>query len=372
MTIDLYLDHAATSFPKPEAVHRAVTRWSRDLGVGAARGDSDASAIVGAEVERVRANLAARCGLPTERVAFCSGATEAVNLVLSGCLEVGDRVLTTDLEHASVARPLAAMHDAGQIELRRVALRSEGIDPNDVEHALTEFRPRWLVFTSASNVTGFVIDARRMTTLARDHGARSICDASQTAGLLPLDCGADIVLASAHKSLLAPPGLGFFGARPDIELRPTKLGGTGSPVASIHQPREWPTAFEAGTPNTPAIFGLGAALDWLASHSEAEILEHGLAWCDRLIDAFSDRARTIHAAPPNARTPVVSLTFDDMSPNEAGLLLAEHGIHTRSGFHCAPWIHAALGTEAAGTLRISPGPFVNATDVDRVCDALWS
>ncbi|MCA8942517.1 MAG: aminotransferase class V-fold PLP-dependent enzyme, partial [Planctomycetes bacterium] len=326
MNPSLYLDHAATSFPKPPTVSAAVQRWFETLGVSENRGDGSARTIVADVVADVRARLARRCGVPRERVAFCSGATEALHLTFSGLLQRGHRVLTTDLEHNAVARPLAARAANGEIELERIPVLPDGSLDLDVATArLREGRFDLLVFASASNVTGLVVDAGALVEAARQHGCRTICDASQSAGLLPLDFGADIVVASAHKSLLGPPGLGFLAARPDVELTPTKLGGTGSGMASDRHPADWPRGMEAGTPNTPAIFGLQASLDWIDERTEPSLLAHGLAWCDAFLDACSDVVETIALPPRDRRVPIVSLRSAEFDPAELGAMLAEQG-----------------------------------------------
>lgn len=381
MTLDLttmlYLDHAATSFPKPPEVLAAVQRWFEDLGVSAQRGNSEATRTVHAEVERVRATVARHCGVPTERLAFCSGTTEALHLAFGGILRRGDHVVTTSWEHGSVARPLAAARDAGQIRLTllRPAEPGQPPSPEQLAHVLETDPAALFVFTEASNVTGARLDAAALVATARRHGCVTLCDVSQTAGLLPEWGGhADLIAGSAHKSLLAPPGLGFLAARPDITVDPTKRGGTGSSVALESHPTEWPAAMEAGTPNTPAIFGLGAALDWIEVRGSEQLLAHGHAVCAaiqrELEQALGDRLRWhgLHSAVP--RTPVLSFTVEGLDPEEAGMLLEAQQIHVRTGFHCTPWIHAELGTDAAGTIRVSPGPFVSVDAAQQVAAAL--
>jgi selenocysteine lyase/cysteine desulfurase len=194
----------------------------------------------------------------------------------------------------------------------------------------------------------------------------TLLDASQTAGLLPLDVGADAVAASAHKSLLAPPGLGFLCVSSELcgRLRSVKQGGTGSSTALAQHPREWPAAMEAGTPNTPAILGLLVALRWLDEQDPQELRRHGLACEEALRQALGSHARCLGSScAKDPRIAVLSLVLEDLDPAEAGLLLAEAGIHIRSGYHCAPWIHEHLGTAAGGTARISPGPFTTSDDI---------
>ena len=357
----IYLDHAATSFPKPTEVVAAVQRWFTEVGVSADRGDGPATTECTAVVRRCRAGVAAMTGHRPARVAFCSGATEGLNLTLRALTTSGGRVLTTTYEHSSVVRPLQALRPERDLDLARFgSIRElcEAIRTNDL-----------VVLTHASNVTGEVFDAAAVVRAARSAGARVVLDASQTAGYLPLDVGADVVVASAHKALHGPPGLGFVSVTEDLELSPQKHGGTGSSVALDRHPTEWPLAFEAGTPNTPAMFGLDAALQWLQQQGPGSLLTRALQPLDQLRDALADLDRvTLHAATSDVRTPVLSLTHADYDPLEIGSILTSAGVHARAGFHCAPWIHDQLGTGAGGTLRMSTGPTTDAAEVERVVE----
>jgi selenocysteine lyase/cysteine desulfurase len=361
----LYLDHAATSFPKPEPVLAAMERWYRELGVSAERGSGRRTATVAAAVNRARAGLGALVGLPAQRVAFTSGATEAINLFLRGFLRRGDRVLTTVMEHSSVVRPLLALQRERELGLHVLAMDGPGlgIDPARVAAALRTFRPRLFAFTHASNVTGAVVDAAAFCELAAREHCITLVDASQTAGALDLRLQADAVAASCHKSLLGPPGLGFLAVREGVEVSGQKQGGTGSSRALAEHPAEWPLCFEAGTPNTPAILGLEAALAVLRQRDAGASLAHGLALVDELAATLQrdDRYRVLR--PVGARLPVLSFTHATLDPAELGLMLDAADIHVRTGFHCAPWIHEPLGTATAGTVRISPGPQITAADI---------
>ena len=365
----IYLDHAATSFPKPAPVLAAMLRWYTELGVSADRGDSRRCAEVAGEVRAAREGLAQLTGMPAERIAFTSGATESINLVLRGLLRPGDAILTTAIEHSSLVRPLLALQEQQGLVIERIPCDRSGRVPEAAFAAqLAARRFRLVAFSHASNVTGAVLPAAAICALARTHGAWSLVDASQSAGLLPLTVGADVVVASAHKHLHAPPGLGFVATAPDLPLRAQKQGGTGSSRALERHPETWPVAFEAGTPNTPAILGLAAALRWIAGR-EATLCRDGLARLDELRAALEPR---VHWLSPTAgeRVPVASFTLPDLDPSEAGALLADASIHVRTGFHCAPWIHACLQTEAAGTIRVSPGPEISADQIRATARAL--
>ena len=369
----IYLDHAATSHPKPEPVLAAVQRWFREVGVSAQRGDSGRCGEAAAIVEETRGRIGAMCGVPAQRVAFTSGATESLNLFLRSFLARRDRVVATATEHSSVVRPLTALREPLELDIAVTAPDELGyVAHEQVARDLVARPTRLLVLNHASNVLGSVQDAEQLCALAHRHGAAVLLDASQTAGLWPLTVGADAIAASAHKSLLAPPGLGFLAVRPELTLTPAKWGGTGSAHALESQPEDWPAAMEAGTPNTPAVYGLHAALHWLAKRAPRP-LDHGLALVDRLRSRL-ERVDGVRVLGPRSgdgpRVPVLSWTAAAFDPAELGALLAEAGIHVRSGFHCAPWLHRHIGTEETGTVRASPGPFVRADDIDRAAEVL--
>ena len=357
----IYLDHAATSFPKPAPVLAAVLRWFEELGVSADRGDSKLCAEVAREVRAARSGLADLMGMAPERVAFVSGATEGLNLVLRGILRPGDRVVTTDVEHSSLVRPLVHLRSVLNLEIVRIACDGYGrLDPAAFADALRGKTTRLVAFSHASNVTGAVCDAAAICALSRARGALSLVDASQSAGIVSLRVGADVVVASAHKHLHAPPGLGFVAVMPGTPLTTLKQGGTGSSKALDRHPEEWPTAFEAGTPNTPAILGLAAALRWSRERAQQD-LERGLARIDALRASLAAAGAVSFQSPvASPRIPILSFTIQGLDTSEAGVLLAEAGIHVRTGYHCAPWIHERLGSAETGTIRVSPGPEISA------------
>lgn len=363
----IYLDHAATSWPKPAPVITAVQRWFTELGVSAARGDGPRQAEVAAIVDETRARLAAQTGVPSERVAFVSGATEGLNLALRALLQPGDRVVTTAIEHSSVARVLRELTPTLRLQVAIVPLASGRIDEAALEHEVAQMATGLLVCSHASNVTGQVLDVARLCAAARRRGLRSLVDASQTAGHLELRCGADVLVASAHKALLGPPGLGFVAATSGVELPPQKFGGTGSSTALDEHPRRWPMVFEAGTPNTPAICGLLAALRWRDQQPGQQGLAMALAATDRLAHGLAALPGVrVVSCTEGPRVPIVSVVHERYEPSELAAILAGAGIETRSGHHCAPWVHAGLGTAASGTLRFSPGEATTAAEIDAV------
>jgi selenocysteine lyase/cysteine desulfurase len=360
----IYLDHAATSHPKPPAVLAAIRRWYEDLGVSAERGDGRRCREVRAGVDATRRRLGELAGVPPTRIAFTSGATEALNLALRALLRHGDTVLTTAFEHSSVVRPLRSLQRERSLRLEVLPVTpTGGLSVDAAAAALAGCRPRVFVFTHASNVTGALFDAAALCELARRQGCTTLLDASQTAGLFDVAVGADLVAASAHKGLHGPPGLGFLAVRDGLELPGQKQGGTGSSHALDEHPTTWPHAFEAGTPNTPAILGLQAALHWLDTQGVATLREAALARTAELAAQLACKPQVRLLQPPGERTPVLSFVHTQFDPAELGALLDAAGVHVRTGFHCAPWVHGALGTTAGGTVRMSPGPGLTADEI---------
>jgi selenocysteine lyase/cysteine desulfurase len=269
-----------------------------------------------------------------------------------------------------MARPLVHLREQRHLDLEVLDPTQDGrVPPQAFADALQRRAFRLVAFSHGSNVLGSVLDAAEICRIAHEHDAAVLMDASQTAGLLDLSVGADAVAASAHKSLLGPPGLGFLAVREQIHLRPSRFGGTGSGTALDRQPEEWPTGMEPGTPNTPAILGLAAALAFIAERGPAALLSAELAVLDTIRPALADRA-VCHGPIDGPRLPVLSFNWDGLDPAEVGVILDGAGIHLRTGFHCAPWLHHPLGTAVAGTVRVSVGPFNSAGDIQAVTRAL--
>jgi selenocysteine lyase/cysteine desulfurase len=366
----IYLDHAATSFPKPPTVLDAVHRWFHELGVSADRGDSTRCSEVRTRVASVRERLGRMCGVPAHRVVFTSGSTESLNLFLDGFLNERDRYLTTTLEHSSLVRPLRHLGEQRKLEGVELPIDADGrVDAAEFIAAMDQHPPRLVAFSHASNVLGGALDARAICDAARERGCTTLLDASPTAGLLDLDVGADVVVGSAHKSLLAPPGLGFLAVREGVPLRLTRFGGTGSSRALDTQPEEWPTAMESGTPNTPAILGLCAALDFIEEKGRDVILASELELLDLLRADLVGRA-TLYGPSDGPRIPVLSFNVPGYDAAEIGMILDAAGIHVRTGFHCAPHLFETLPGTSGGTVRVSVGPFNSADDVRALTRAL--
>lgn len=379
MTELAYLDNAATSFPKPEPVHRAVDRTARELGVSPGRSGSDLALEAAGVMDGCRAALAALFRLPgeaPERVVFAANATDALNTAIGGVCRPGDHVVSTRLEHNSVLRPLWELTRRGVIRHDLVPCAAPGrIDPADVAAAL---RPetRLVVLTHASNALGTVQDAAAVGALCRERGVLLLLDAAQTAGVAPIDMagwGVDLLAFTGHKGLLGPTGTGGLAVAPGVPIVSTRWGGTGVRSAVRGHLDEFPYRLEAGTHNLSGVAGLAAGLAWLAERGIPELAAHELALATRLArGAAALPGVRVHAWDDGPRVGVVALSVDGMPADEVGTRLdVDHGVLVRTGLQCAPLVHEDLGTtEARGTVRFSCGPFNTEAHVDRALAGL--
>jgi len=375
----VYLDNAATSFPKPEAVYRAVDRTARELGVSPGRSGSDLAVEAAGVLDGCRAALADLFRLPgrdPDRVVFAANATDALNTAIAGVCRPGDHVVSTRLEHNSVLRPLWELTRRGVITHDLVPCATPGrVDPADVAAAL---RPdtRLVVLTHASNVLGTLQDAAAVGALCRERGVLLLLDAAQTAGAAPIDMagwGVDLLAFTGHKGLLGPTGTGGLAVAPDVPVVATRWGGTGVRSAERGHLEEFPYRLEAGTHNLSGVAGLAAGLAWLTERDVSAVAAHELALAARLAEgAAALPGVRVHAWDGGPRVGVVSVSGDGMPADEVGIRLdVDHGVLVRTGLQCAPLVHEDLGTVGArGTARFSFGPFNTIEHVDRALAGL--
>ena len=366
---ELYLNNAATSWPKPDCVARAMTE-----AVTAMPGSANRGGIQRFDVfEAVRALLAERMGVSDpDRIALGANATWGLNLALQGFpYRAGARVLTTNGEHNAVLRPLYALERRGLIQVSHLPVEADGrVCPERWERAVRELRPQLCVLTHASNVTGAVNDAPRLTALAHDAGAAVLLDASQSLGWIPVEAerwGLDLLAFTGHKYLLGPQGTGGLYVRPGLELSPVLYGGTGVYSDLPGMPEEMPLRLEAGTGNEPSCYGLLAALEWQSTHPldterERKKLER---LCDGLAQAGCPLIR-----PEGERTPVLSFQIPGYTLADSYDLLSEgYDITLRSGLHCAPRIFRDLPFPE-GSLRVSLSRFTTEEEIDQFLEAV--
>lgn len=372
----IYLDNAATSLHKPTEVIEAVTAAMSVMG-NASRGTHASSLDASRVVYHARVKLAQLFGCKrADHVVFTSNATEALNIAINGTINAKRHVITTDLEHNSVLRPLYRLEAERQVELSFVAADKRGhIDDSDFEKLI---RPNTqaIVCSHASNLTGGVIDVQRVGQLARKNNLLFIVDASQTAGCLPIDMDAmniDMLCFTGHKALMGPQGTGGLCIREGVSIKPWKVGGTGVQSYSRTQPEALPALLEAGTLNGHGIAGLAAAVDYInaigieAIRAKENNLMRRFAAGVALsagVTVYGDLTEEPHA-------PVVALNIRDYDSGAVADELSEvYGIATRPGAHCAPRMHQALGTTQQGAVRFSFGWFNSAEDVDAAVRAV--
>ena len=371
----IYLDNAATTLRKPQPVIDAVVAAMTTLG-NSARGTHDGSLSASRTIYGTREKLADffGCSRP-DHVAFTCNSTEALNIAICGLLNSGDHVISTDLEHNSVLRPLYRLEAERNVSLSFVPADRRGdLDYSGFERFI---RPetRAIVCTHASNLTGNAVDIGRVGEIAHAHGLTFIVDASQTAGALPIDMAAqhiDILCFTGHKSLMGPQGTGGLCLGEGVKLRPWKVGGTGVQTHSRFQPEQLPTLLEAGTLNGHGIAGLSAALDYIREVGVDTIQEKEETLMCRFYEGVTAiPGVTVYGDFTAPRTAVVALNIRDYDSGEvADALSQDYGIATRSGAHCAPRIHRALGTERQGAVRFSFGWFNTETEIDTAIQAV--
>ena len=380
MAARLYLDQAATSWPKPECVYQAVDDYQRRLGAAAGRGAYAEAVEVAQRVSRARTAVAQLFGAESPRqIVFGFNGTDVLNIAIHGALAKGGHVITTVAEHNSVLRPLRTVEREGRIEVTRVDVDRRGVV--DVDHIRRAQRSdtALIALTHASNVTGAIQPAAEVGRLAYESGVLFLLDAAQTAGELPIDVrqlNVDLLAAPGHKGLLGPLGTGVLYVRPGVEdrLASFRQGGTGTSSESDLQPDDMPDKFEAGNLNVPGILGLGAGVEWLLERGVETLRTEALAHTKLFLDQIKAIPGVILYGPESAteRVGLISFNISGIDPQElAAILDSAFGIQCRAGLHCAPLMHATLGTlSTGGTVRVSFGPFTTATEIERAVAAI--
>ena len=373
----IYLDNAATTWPKPESVYRALDDFARKHAANPGRSGHRMAVEAERVVQDARARVARLLNAESpERIALTLNASDALNIAIKGLLKPGDHVVTTNLEHNSINRPIAGLVKAGQIAVTKVEGSPDGtIAPAAIERAVTS-KTRMIAVTHCSNVLGVVNDAAAYGDIARRAGAALLLDASQTAGVEPIDVQAqklDLVAFPGHKGCFGPMGTGALYVRPGLEPRPFREGGTGFASESEVHPGDMPFRLEGGTPNAHGLAGLAAGLEFIEKGGIRKIRDHERSLALRFADAVRGvKGVTLWSArAPDRQLGPVSLSIEGADPAETGALLdREFGIACRPGLHCAPGAHRFLGTFPQGTIRFSFGYFNTASDADAAAGAV--
>jgi cysteine desulfurase/selenocysteine lyase len=374
--MSIYLDNAATSYPKPESVYQAVMLAMREVGASPGRGGYRRSLEAGRIMFQAREAAAALfCAPDSSRIIFTHSATESLNMALRGTLVPGDHVITSSMEHNSLARPLHLLEKQG-VGVTIVPAGSDGlIDPDDVCRALTP-RTRMIAIGHVSNVSGSIQPIDLIAAIARGAGALFLVDAAQSAGSVPIDVvstGIDLLAVPGHKGLYGPQGTGLLYAASHVALTPLLAGGTGSNSTSEEQPDEMPDGFEVGTHNLPGIAGLRAGMEFVMEQGVAVIGRHERDLVSYAIERLQGLPQVMLHCPsdPALRGAVLSVTVAGKDPAAVAFELDQRfDIAVRSGLHCAPRAHRTLGTFPGGTVRVSPGWFTSREDIAIFADAI--
>ncbi|WP_293694583.1 aminotransferase class V-fold PLP-dependent enzyme [uncultured Phascolarctobacterium sp.] len=384
----IYLDNAATTFPKPQAVADAVYQYITQTGTNISRGTCAAAGenLVFTTREQLCRFFG---GEDSKNVVFTKNITESLNIIIKGLLRSGEHVLVSAMEHNAVMRPLRQIGaeltfdnaPADAITFSRIPCNEEGALCLEALPQLVLPNTKAIIMTHASNVCGTVQPLAQVGSFCQEHGLRFIVDSAQTAGVLPIDMQAmhiDALAFTGHKGLLAPQGIGGFVLRESIidAIAPLIVGGTGSLSHTEHTPRFMPDKFEAGTLNLPGIAGLNVSLTWLQQQGISKILTHELTLTQQFLDGLQHLEaqkllRIIGKRDCSDRVGVVSVSTEQMDIAELAFILADkYGIATRVGLHCAPNAHKTLGTYPTGTLRFSFGWHNTAEEVNIALQAL--
>lgn len=372
----IYMDNAATSFPKPESVYKAVDHFNRYMGGNPGRGSNQLTLKAGSILLNTRESLARLFNIKdSSNIAFTLNITESINLGLKGILRPGDHVITSSMEHNAVARPLNVLSRQG-VEWTQVACGQDGsLEPDDLRRAIKK-NTRMICILHASNLTGTVMPIREIGRIAQNAGVVFMVDSAQTAGVLPIDVerdNIDLLAFTGHKGLLGPQGTGGIYISPRIQVKPLKEGGTGSLSEYLEQPDFMPDVLESGTLNTPGIAGLGAGLDFIFEQGLDKIKAHEQLLTNQLTDGLQQiPGVTLYGpADSNQRTAVLAFNLDNMDCGELSTYLDyKYGITSRSGLHCAPLAHQTIGTLTKGACRLSPGFFTDKNDIIKVLTAI--
>lgn len=365
----LYLDNAATSFPKPEEVYKTMDVFMREACANPGRSSHEMARASAAVVMKAREDMASLFNIDNPlRIGFTNNATTALNMAIHGLLKKGDHVITTAMDHNSVLRPLYELKKKGVIDYTIIMPKNlyGAIDLSSIIKAIRT-NTKLIVTTLSSNVTGFVLPYKEIGEIAKKRGIFYLLDGSQGAGVLPIDVksmNVSLLAFPGHKGLMGPQGTGGLYVEEAVCLKPIIQGGTGSRSFEIVQPMFMPDVIESGTLNTPGLAGLSAGVEFIQKIGIDAIYKKKKNLLEKLYEglAVNRRIRLYSTIEGNANCGIIAFLIEGLDSSEtANLLDSKYHIAVRPGFHCAPLAHKALGTEKTGLVRISLGYF-NTTD----------
>ncbi|MGB2696424.1 MAG: aminotransferase class V-fold PLP-dependent enzyme [Candidatus Zixiibacteriota bacterium] len=374
----IYLDSGATTFPKPEEVYVAMDQFFRNYGVNPGRSGYDLCIEAGSILEETRKLLTQFFnGIDPNRLIFAYNATDALNLAIFGLLREGDHVLTSNIEHNSVLRPLFHLYKYGGVEVDYVPFDSQGVvDPEEFARRLKK-NTKLVAINHCSNVIGTVQPVQEIGEICRERGITLLVDTAQSAGKIPIDMekmNIDLVAFTGHKSLMGPMGIGGLYVREGIEIRHTRAGGTGVRSAVRTHLDEYPYRLEYGTPNLPGIAGLNAGIKWVLKQGMSKIHEREI----KLLCMLRDGLREIDGVTLYCQDDlsnhigILSFNVEGLEAGDTGTMLdVDYNIATRTGLHCAPLVHKQLGTDKIhGSVRFGIGPFNTVGDIESAIRAV--
>ena len=372
----IYLDNAATTFPKPESVYNAISDCMKNYCANPGRAGHKLSMRAAREIYNARENIAKLFNIDNPmNIIFTSNATDSLNLAIKGSVNENDHIITTSMEHNSVIRPIKALEAYG-VENTVVNCDKHGfLNIEDLEKAIKP-NTKLIVTTHASNVCGTLVDIKKVGEIAKKHKILYLVDASQTAGVYNIDTkemNIDMLAAPGHKCLFGPQGTGILYIREGLNVNILKEGGTGSKSEDLFQPNLVPEKYESGTHNTPGIAGLNAGVKFILEQGIDNIRKHEEDLCQYMMDKLNEVPNVIIYGPQNVKykAAVIALNLGNMDSGEVTFLLdSQYDIAVRSGIHCSPLAHMTLGTLEQGVVRFSLGYFNTKEEIDKVIDAL--
>lgn len=372
----IYLDNAATTYPKPEKVYDAVLDCMKNYCANPGRAGHKLAMRAAREIYDARENIAKLFNIDNPMtIVFTNNATDSLNLAIKGVVKKGDHIITTSMEHNSVIRPIKSLEKDG-IENTIVKCDKDGfLNPDDIKNAIKE-NTKLIVTTHASNVAGTIVDIKSVGEIAKDKNILYLVDASQTAGVYDInvkDINVDMIAAPGHKCLLGPQGTGILYIKENLNVNILKEGGTGSRSEDLFQPDLTPDKYESGTHNTPGIVGLNEGVKFILETGIDNIRAHEEELCQYMLDRLEEVPNIVIYGPKDSkkRAAVISINIPKIDSGEITFLLdSEYNIATRSGIHCAPLAHKTLGTIQQGAVRFSLGYFNTKKDIDEAVKAL--
>lgn len=364
-----YFDNAATTFPKPECMYDYMNQYYRNNGGSYGRGENEFSSSAKGLVEQTRLSIQRLLHCPAKQIIFQPSATVSLNVIIQGVISNGaTNIYISPFEHNAVTRVLHHYESEGKIKVHTLTVSKDlTFDLQRIKFQFDDVNPDFVIMSHASNVLGVITLFEQVFSMAKKHGAITLLDMAQTAGLIDADLGQDIVdfaVFAGHKTMYGPTGISGFVMNPSYKLKPVLFGGTGFDSASQDMPSVLPERFEIGTMNSQAIAGLFAALQWIEETGVQVIYEREKENRKRLIKLLNsyDFLEVIGDFPKVNYVGIVSCIIDGISSDTAGQLFAERKIAVRTGLHCAPLAHKFIGTFPAGTIRFSTGYFTSDED----------